>query len=244
MKERAMIINTPDGQTDAWFYTPKSTGSWAGIILHTDIRGIRETFKKHAAKLASYGFAVLLPNVYYRVSKAPVAPPDLTFQMEEGRKRFTELKNTLSQEKLKQDHGIWLNWLQQRPEVKKGPVGIVGYCFSGAIALHAAADFADKIAAVASFHGGGLFTEAPDSPHLRLPEIKAKLHFGHAKEDASMPSDAIEKLNQALKAVNTRFTVTQHDAKHGFAVPDSPAYNAEAAQQHWDDLLKLLKSTL
>ncbi len=123
--------------------------------------------------------------------------------------------------------------------------GVIGYCMSGSFALRAAADFPDRIAAAASFHGGGLATEAPDSPHLNVERIKAQLYFGHAEADASMPPEAIARLDSALTQAGVKFTGEIYAARHGgFAVADGPAYNATAAEKHWQSLLGLFDAAL
>lgn len=245
MPVQTLNIATADGQLDAWLHTPEGPGPWPGVILHTDIRGVREAFQNKAAALAAEGYAVLLPNLYYRVARTPVADPQLGLSSEEGRKLFFGLKDTLTQAGLKADHQALLDWLQAQPQVRAGQVAVVGYCMTGAIALHAAADFPQRIAAVASFHGGHLVTDNSDSPHLRAPELKAaKLHFGHAKDDASIPSEAIDRLDQALRAAGVTFSSTRHDARHGFAVADSPVHDEAAERQHWHELLELLRSSL
>ncbi|TBV14288.1 dienelactone hydrolase family protein [Stutzerimonas kirkiae] len=244
MPIQVVNIPSPDGQIDAWLHTPEGPGPWPGVILHTDIRGVRETFQRKAAALADEGYAVLLPNLYYRVAQVPVADPRLSFQDEGGRKVFGALRASLSAEGLRSDHRALLGWLQAQPQVRTGQVALVGYCMSGAIAVHAAADFPERIAVAASFHGGNLVTDSHDSPHLRAHELKAKLHFGHAKDDPSIPLEAIERLDQALLAAEVTFSSTRHEARHGFAVADSTTYDEAAERQHWRDLLALLRSGL
>lgn len=241
MPEHHVTITTQDGQLDAWLHTPEGQGPWPGVILHTDIRGVRESFQDMARTLAGHGYAVLLPNLYYRVAKVPVARPGLSFQDEEGRRHFGALRDSLSASGLQRDHQALLNWLDRQPQVKPGGVAIVGYCMSGAIALNVAADFPEQIRAAASFHGGNLVSDQADSPHLQLPRIKAELLFGHAHNDPYMPEERIVQLEQALQQSGLRYQSLRLQAAHGFAVADSPAYDPQAADQHWQSLLALLE---
>ena len=124
-------------------------------------------------------------------------------------------------------------------------IGVVGYCFSGKMAMYAAAARPDKVAAVASFHGGGLYTDAPTSPHLALPRIKARLYFGHATNDRSMPEEAIAKLDEALKRWGGKYeSETYKDASHSWTASDSPVYNEPQAERTFHKLLELFDQTL
>jgi carboxymethylenebutenolidase len=245
MGDQQIEIETPAGIADAWLFQPERNGGpWPAIILHTDVRGVRPAFQDMGRRLASHGFSVLLPNLYYRLTKAPVLDPALPPRGEESQARLAHLRTGITREGVRLDHAAFLTALAGRPSVDSRRVGIVGYCLSGAIALHAAADFPDRIVAAASFHGGKLASDSPDSPHLRSGEIRARLYLGHATDDASMPAEMIARLESALHAAELRFESTVYGARHGFAVSDSPAFDPGSAERHWVALLDLFNQTL
>ncbi len=159
--------------------------------------------------------------------------------------RFAELREPLTPEAMERDVAGYVSFLTTQPSVSQGAMGVVGYCFTGSMAMRAAAARPDRIAAAASFHGGGLYTEAPTSPHLLLPRIRARLYFGHAVEDRGMPPEAIEKLDQALAAWGGRYESELYEgARHGWTVPDSPVYNPPQAERAFEKLAELFHETL
>ncbi len=237
-------IPTADGVIDAHTYHPAGPGAWPAVLLFTDIRGVRPVFEAMGQRLAALGYAVLLPNTYYRGGRAPVVDPTLPVADEAAKGRRAALRAALTPEALRADIAVLLDYLAAQPYVRGLQTGVIGYCMSGSFALRAAADFPDRIAAAASFHGGGLATEAPDSPHLNVERIKAQLYFGHAEADASMPPEAIARLDSALTQGGVKFTSEIYAARHGFAVADGPAYNATAAEKHWQSLTVLFGATL
>jgi carboxymethylenebutenolidase len=237
-------IPAAGGVIDAWLFLPRPSGRWPLVILHTDIKGVRQTFVEHGRKLAAHGYAVVLPNLYYRSGRAPVIDPGASLADEQTRARLAELRNSLGCEAIRADHEAIFECLASNAGVDETRVGIVGYCMSGAIALHAAADFPHVIKAAASFHGGRLATDTSDSPHLRAAGINARLYLGYAHEDASMTQDQIATLQQALRNADVPFSSDHYAARHGFAVADSPSYDAAAAGLHWQRLTALLHDAL
>ena len=237
-------LQTADGLIDTWLFKPEGTGKWPAIILNTDIKGVRDTFINMGKRLASNGYVVLLPNLYYRVAVAPVIDATASLQDEKYKERFNELRAAVSIPGLYQDHKLFLNFLTKHESVSSPRIGIVGYCMSGAIALRAAADFPENIVAAASFHGGRLATDALDSPHLRAKEIRARLHLGYAQNDASMSDEMIAKLETALSEAHVKVTSEHYLGRHGFAVADSAAYNPDISERHWQNLIALFHSTL
>jgi carboxymethylenebutenolidase len=146
---------------------------------------------------------------------------------------------------MESDATAYVDFLAKQESVRSEPMGVIGFCFTGAMALRTAAKRPDKIAAVASFHGGGLFTDDPASPHTVLPKVKARLYFGHAIEDRSMPREAIAKFEGALAAWNGAHESETYDgAHHGWSVPGSPAYNEPQAERAFQKLTELLAATL
>lgn len=238
-------IKTPEGTMDAKLFHPEGTGPWPAVILLVDAFGIRPVFEQMAHRLSKEGYVVLLPNVFYREGHASKLDLHGSFDDEVFRKRIYALIGGLTPERLKVDAAAELGFLDRHPLVKGAKVGVAGYCMSGAIAVRMAADFPDRIGAAASSHGGRLATDSPDSPHRLVGKVKGELYFGHADNDGSMPAEAIQKLEAALKEAGVKhrselFT----DKRHGYAVAGSAAYDNDAAEQHWQRLLDLFGRTL
>ena len=161
------------------------------------------------------------------------------------KQRMAELTQPLPPERMEDDASAYVGFLRSQDCVREGKMGVVGYCFTGKMALYTAAARPDTIAAAASFHGGGLFTETPTSPHLTLPRIKARLYFAHAVNDRSMPEEAIAKLDHALERWGGKYeSETYPDAYHSWTSSDSPVYNPPQAERAFRKLLDLLQETL
>jgi len=246
MIEKAIEIRTKDGTADGFLYQPAENGKWPGVIHLTDIAGIRPAHRQMAERLASKGYVVALPNVFYRTGKPPVF--DFLFKSGDERttKRIGELKAPLTPGgAMESDASAYVDFLAKQDSVRSGPIGVLGFCFTGPMALRTAAVRPDKIAAAASFHGGGLFTDDPASPHAVLPNVKARLYFGHAIEDHSMPKEAIAKFEGALAAWHGAYESETYDgAHHGWTVPGSPVYNEAQAERAFQKLTELLAAKL
>ncbi|MFY0578381.1 dienelactone hydrolase family protein [Cystobacter fuscus] len=246
MAVQAVDIKTPEGTLDAGLYHPDGEGQWPAVLLITDAMGIRPAFEAMANRLVAAGYVVLLPNVYYREGRAPL--PGLTegsFEDEAFRKRIFGLIASLTPERIKTDTAAQLDFLSAQPQVKGSRVGVVGYCMGGAIAVRVMADFPDRIAAAASYHGGRLATDEPSSPHLLASKLKGEVYFGHADQDFFMPAEAISRLEAALKSAGVKHQSELYvGARHGFAVEGSPVYDKDASERHWQTLLALFGRTL
>ena len=243
--EKPVEIPTATGTAGGFLYSPEGAGPWPGIIHLTDIIGIRPASREMAQRLAAVGYCVLQPNIFYRSAKPPIFDFPVNFGDERTVNRFRELSAPLTPEAVESDAAAYADYLSAQPPVKKGALGVVGYCYSGSMALRAAATLPDRIAAAASFHGGGLVTDAPTSPHTLLPRIRARLYFGHADADRSMPPEAIEKLNRALESWGGTYESEVYSgARHGWTVPDSAAYNQPQAERAFEKLSALFASTL
>ena len=230
---------------EAIFFRPEDGGHLPGVIHLTDIGGIRAANRDMARQLAAEGYTVLMPNLFYRNGRMPVFHFPPKFGDDRTTQRMDELRVPLTPEAVESDAADYVEFLAAQDSVSKGPMGVVGYCYSGAIALRIAAARPDRIAAAASFHGGGLFTDTPTSPHLVLPRVKAKLYFGHAIKDRSMPEEAIEKLNMALEAWGGEYeSEIYEDAFHSWTVADSPVYNQPQAERAFERLTALFAKTL
>lgn len=244
MIEKAIEIRTPDGVADGLLIQPETDGRWLGVLYLTDIGGIRDANRGMATRLSREGYAVLVPNIFYRNGKPPIFKAGVKFGDDEFMRRMKEISAPLTPEAIDRDLSGYIDFLANQPGISGNAYGVVGFCFSGQMALRAAALRPDQIAAVASFHGGGLYTDAPTSPHTLLPRIKARLYFGHAIDDRSMPKEAIEKLDRALASWGGQYESESYQAHHGWSVPDNPAYNEPEAERAYRKLTDLFSSTL
>jgi carboxymethylenebutenolidase len=242
--EQDVQVPAPDGTADAVLFAPAGESRWPGVIMLTDIIGIREAHRQVARRLAAEGYVVLMPNIYYRVAKPPLFSFKVDFTEPRTQARAAELRAAVPPDAIERDAATYVDFLSKQEHVASGPLAIVGYCATGSVALRIAAAQPDAFAAVASFHGGGLATDAPTSPHLLLPRIKSRLYFGHATNDRSMPTESIERLRSALETWGGRYDSELYPAAHGWTVPDSHAYNESQADRAFAKLTDLLATAL
>lgn len=246
MTEQDLQIPMPEGTCDAVFFSPDTSIALSGVLHLPDIGSIRQAHRDMAWRLAAEGYAVLLVNPFYRTSR----PPVFNFPRVAGEprtvQRMAELMAPLTPDKQKQDAAAYVDFLMAQSPVRRGPAGAIGYCFSGALALRAAAVRPQTIAAVASFHGGGLYKENnPASPHLVLPRVKARLYFGHATNDKSMDADAIQNFEQALAAWGGNYESEIYEGSaHGWTVPDNPVFNPPQADRAFHKMTELFAAVL
>lgn len=236
----------PGGLADAVLFTPDASQTYPGILHLPDIGSVREAHRAMARRLAAEGYAVLLVNPFYRTSRPPVFSFPRIPGEERTLQRMAELTAPLTPEALQADVVTYVDHLLARPSVHPGPVGVVGYCFCGALSLRTAATRPQQVAAAASFHGGVLYKrDDPSSPHLLLPLVTARLYFGHATEDKSMPAEAIERFNQSLADWGGAYeSETYAGARHGWTVPDNPVFNQPQADRAFQKLTELFAATL
>jgi carboxymethylenebutenolidase len=247
--EQDVQIQAADGLADAAVIAlgPAKTGRWPGVIMLTDTFGLRESHRQVARRLsqAGTGYTVVLPNLFYRSGRPPFFPPPIAFSAPETQARAAELRATLTPDVVARDAAAYVDYVTRQLDlVAPGPIAVVGYCFSGAIAVRMAATRPEAIGMAASFHGGRLATDDASSPHLLLPQIQAQLYFGHARNDRSMPAEAIDTLEQALAVRDGRYGSEVYEAGHGWTVPDHPAYNEAEAERAFEKLVDLLAHTL
>ena len=241
-------LPTPDGVADAILAVPEGAGPWPGVLVYMDAFGPRPRLEEMAGRIASEGYVVVVPNLFYRHGRAPVVElPDLT--VPENRAaifgRLSPLMQSLTPELAMRDAAAYLDFLASDDRVGDGPVGTVGYCMGGALALRTAARFPDRVAAAASFHGGRLATDAPDSPHREFGELRAEVYVAHADNDGSMPPEQQQLVAETLDAAGVTYRAEQYDgASHGFTMADTAVYDEAATERHWTNLLDLFARAL
>jgi len=240
-------VTTPAGICDAALIHPAS-GSWPGVMLFTDVFGLRPTMRDMAKRLAADGFTVLVPNPFYRTSKPPGLSIDIDFNNPADRAKIDTLRAPLTGDAVMQDATAYVKFLDSQASVdKKAKMGVFGYCMGGPMTLQAAAANPERIGAGASFHGGGLVTDKPDSPHRLVPKIKAQYYFGIAMNDDQRQPDAKSKLDDAFKAAHLQAKIEVYDGcLHGWCVKDMPQtpgkppiYNELQAERAWGELVSL-----
>lgn len=236
-------LQTGDGVLDVYVFRPRSgSGPWPPVILYMDAFGIRPNLDAMAQRLASNGYLVAVPNLYHRNGVFP--PFDARQVTVEGpeRTRFKSMIASIHGPMVMRDTSAVLEWLDQAGDAGKGPIGVVGYCMGGGYALLAAGTFPERVAAAASFHGGSLATDRPDSPHRLAGRIRARVYIGVAGIDPSFPKEQQERLEESLRAAGVRYTLeTYEGARHGFAVTGHLVYDRDASERHWLRLLELLQ---
>ena len=238
-------IPAPDGQSNGTLHLPDGDGPWSGVLVFPDAGGLRETFRQMGDRLASTGYVVLIPDIYYRAGEwAPFDVATLFTDKEERARLFT-LTSVLTNDRIIADSGAYTDFLTARPEVTGTAVGTTGYCLGGRMSLIAAGGLGPAIAAAASFHGGRLAVAGdPSSPHLAADRITATVYVAGAQDDASFTAEQAELLEQALTDAGVDHTVEFYPAGHGFAVPDNPTYDPEAAARHTEALRVLFQAHL
>ena len=196
-----------------------------------------------AAKLAGFGYAVLLPDV---CRNGDWAPFDMAtaFTDKQERRRLFSMIGSISPDNMASDAGAFFDYLAARPEVSGERFGVCGYCMGGRTSVVVAGRVPERVAAAASFHGGGLVTETAHSPHLLADRMSATVYVGGAENDESFTADHAEQLDKALTAAGVAHTIEWYSAAHGFAVPDNPPYDVAADERHWKAMTELFGSAL
>ena len=243
--ETDVMVPTPDGKADAVLLHPAGAGSWPAVLMWPDILGLRPVFREMGRRLAALGYTVLVPNPFYRTKRAPVVTGPVDFNNKDDVAKLMALKATLSDEAIDRDAAAFITFLDQQKQTNvHKAAGVQGYCFSGPFAFDTAAVRSDRIRAVATFHGGGLVTKDPTSPHLLIPKTKARFLVAIARNDDQQQPDAKDVLRAAFAAANRPATVEVYPADHGWCVAGSQSYNEPAAEKAWAELLKLYRSQL
>jgi carboxymethylenebutenolidase len=245
MSVERIDIKSDDGVLDLHVFTPETgVGPWPAVLLYMDAFGVRPELAGMAQRLASNGYVVALPNLYYRTPFVLFQPNVVASEGPE-RERFKGMIASINHAIVMRDTGLVIAQLDQHPSVKRTGLGAVGYCMGGGYALSAAGRFPERVAVAASFHGGSLATDKPDSPHRLAPRMRARVYIGAAEIDASFPPEQQVRLEQALTAAEVPHKIEIYaQAKHGFAVTGHIVFDREASELHWRRLVELLKETL
>jgi carboxymethylenebutenolidase len=238
-------IKAQDGICPSYVYRPATGGPWPAVLVFMDGLAIRPAMLEIGERLASHGFYVLLPDLFYRAGAYEPMDPHKVFADPAQRKILMEkFVAPATPAKIMADTGYFLDYLAAQPDVQPGGIGTTGYCMGGLMSLTAAGTFPDRIRATASYHGGRLATDAPDSPHLLAPKIKARVYIAGAIEDQSFPDAMKARLEQALTTAGVDHKIETYQARHGWVLRDTPVYDAAASERHWQTLLTLLDTTL
>jgi carboxymethylenebutenolidase len=238
-------ITTDDGVCPSYVYRPAGDGPWPGVLVYMDGLGIRPAMLEIGERLAAAGYVVLLPDVFYRSGEYEPMDPHAMFSDPEKRTYLMEHFFALATPaNVMSDTRAFLDYLAAQPDVKPGGIGTTGYCMGGLMSLTAAGTYPDRIVATASYHGGRLASDAPDSPHLLAPKIRSRVYVAGAIEDASFPDDMKARLEEALTNAGVDHTIETYPAKHGWVLRDTPVYDAAAAERHWQTLLALFAHCL
>lgn len=251
--ETDVTIKTPDGTCDAAFIHPAS-GSHPGVLIWTDAFGLRPVMRNMGKRIAAEGYSVLVPNPFYRIAKAPMFEDASTFDMQsqaDMAKIMPLMGSVNAPGAAEKDAIAYVAFLDaQSPTNTAKKIGTQGYCMGGPLVVRTAAALPNRIGAGGSFHGGGLVTDKPDSPHLLAPKIKARMYFGIASSDDQRQPDAKDKLREAFAKAGVPAEIEVYPATHGWCVPDmpiengAPIYNAREAERAWGKLVALYKTAL
>ncbi|UCJ18432.1 dienelactone hydrolase family protein [Pseudomonas sp. MM211] len=243
MAHEQIVITTPDGRCPAHVFTPAGGQGGPAVIFYMDAGGIRPAELAMAQRLADAGYVVLLPDLYYRYGAYGPFDPREVFKGD-FRVILGPLMATTGNAKAAADTDVYLAYLDQRSDVHGQRVGAVGFCMGGGMAISAGGTRPERFAAIASFHGGNLATDAADSPHRSAPALQAELYIAAAEGDGSYPPEMAERFEKALNDAGVTFSSQTYPAKHGWMKPDFPVYDQDAAEHGWRQLLAFFGRTL
>ena len=239
-------IQTRDGNVPVSIFQPSDAGGpWPAVLVYMDGRGIRPALFELGERIASAGYFVLLPDLFYRLGPYE-APNAQAFSDPDFRQRWlSTYLASANQANVRSDTEAFLEFLARRSEVSSLAIGTTGYCMGGGLSLAAAGNFPERVVAAASYHGGNLATDAPDSPHRLAPRIRGRVYVAGAVEDASFPDEQKQRLTEALQSAGVAHTVeTYAGARHGWVPSDSAVYDRAASERHYQTLLALFDATL
>ncbi|MBL8556850.1 MAG: dienelactone hydrolase family protein [Phenylobacterium sp.] len=243
--ERDVEVKTPDGVSDSALIYPSGKGTWPAVVLWPDIFGLRPVMREMGRRLAAQGYVVLVPNPFYRSKKAPVVPAEFDFSKPENRAVLMGFRGAMTNDGIDRDAIAYVAFLDAQPQTnRKKKVGVQGYCMGGPLSFRTAAAVPNRIGAVGSFHGGGLTTKNPDSPHLLVARTKAAYLVCVAQNDDKAQPDSKDILKATFAETKRPATVEVYPANHGWCVKGSAVYDEASAEKAWAELTKLYKANL
>jgi carboxymethylenebutenolidase len=240
VSESDVNIETPDGECDAFFVRPQS-GAHPAVLVWPDIFGLRPAFRQMGKRLAESGYSVLVVNPFYRTKKAPTAEKGANTRISE----VIPLARTLNARTHTADAKAFITWLDSQPQVDKNrKMGTIGYCMGGPMVMRTAAAVPNRVGAGGTFHGGGLVTKEPDSPHLLIPQMKAQFLIAIAENDDKRDPDSKNVLREAFAQARLPAEIEVYPAGHGWCPPDTRVYNHDQAEKAWKRMLALFETAL
>ncbi len=246
MIEATLDIITANGEMETFICRPERGGPYPAIFFLMDAPGVREELRDMARRLATVGYYVLLPNLYYRAGRDTIYGPEVLKDGSDEHKRMRAVRTKMTIPPVMEDVGAMLAYVDRQEEVKPGAVGCHGYCMSGPYALAAAARYPDRVLAAASFYGTWLVNpEAEESPHVSLGKVQGELYIACAEYDDLAPMPMVEELQGLVKQSGVAGELEIHPGvHHGFAFPERWCYDKPAAERHWERLLALYRRRL
>jgi carboxymethylenebutenolidase len=244
--QKDVDVPMASGVADSALFYPEGKGSWPAVLVWTDILGLRPVFREMGQRLAAEGYVVLVPNPFYRNAKAPVVDGSFDFSKPEDRAKVMPMAAALTADANISDAKSYVAFLDAQPQTnKKKKMGVQGYCMGGPLTFRTAATAPGRIGAAATFHGGGLVTDKPDSPHLLIPKMKAEVLCAVADNDDKRDPAAKDKLKEGFAAAHLKATVEVYEGcNHGWTVRGSQVYNEAGAERAWGELTALYKRNL
>ena len=244
--QKDVDVPMASGVADSALFYPEGKGRWPAVLVWTDILGLRPVFREMGQRLAAQGYVVLVPNPFYRNAKAPVVDGSFDFSKPEDRAKVMPMAAALTADANISDAKSYVTFLDAQPQTdRKKKMGVQGYCMGGPLTFRTAATASERIGAAATFHGGGLVTDKPDSPHLLIPKMKAEVLCAVADNDDKRDPAAKDKLKEGFAAAHLKATVEVYEGcNHGWTVRGSQVYNEAGAERAWAELTALYKRNL
>lgn len=247
MQERMVELETADGDMNTYIFYPDGDGPFPVVIFYMDSMGIREELCDMCRRLATVGYYVIMPNLYYRIARSVDLDGNRVHDPAYAEKRalMWKLNRSLSNTMVERDTAAILDFLENEDVARKGKVGIVGYCMSGRFVFRLAGAYPDRVAASASVYGARLITDQADSAHLLADRIKGEMYFACAEHDDYAPPEVLSELQRVLDKAQVNASIEMYPrAQHGFAFPSRYAYHKASAERHWARLFSLLSRNL
>lgn len=238
-------IETRDGKCPSYVYKPEGDGPWPAVLVLMDGIGIRPAMFELCERIAKMGYFVLAPDLFYRAGPYEPMNAKTLFSDPAQLKMLREKFFAVAQAPLlMSDVPYFTDFIAAQKDARKGKIGMTGYCMGGRMSMLAAGTYPESFVAAAAFHPSGLATDAPDSPHLLVPKMKAEIYVGGATEDQSFPPEMRKKFDDALTEAHVKHEVLEYPAKHGWVFTDTPVYDKAQSDRHYDALKKLFDATL